>query len=305
MQRVAHGEAFEAQVVHAVAVAWGGLQATKRPGAIWVVGARASNVLPWPYGANPRRAHPWAQSIRIPGRVAAVSLNRLVLGMPVRCFPKLAVKGDLFGVWGVEVLVTTLNLVAFVRANRAAVAPAREAAGPRLLKGEKVVPLFGRDSNVVPVMRHRRRCRLWWRRSPGPLAHRGQVVAPTTNGDLIPNQRLPLSASHSPIAQGTPPWHSLPTRAEVRRPVIEICAHQRCNRLAAFLQSCDLEFIGTTRVKAVELLILGGGVRRRRRGRGRGRQRRRRRGRRWAGRGRGRRRRRGRRWAGQGRGRRR
>ena len=109
---MAHGEAFEAQVVHAVAVAWGGLQATKRPRAIWVVGARASNVLPWPYGANPRRAHPWAQSIRIPGRVAAVSLNRLVLGMPVRCFPKRAVKGDGCVVWRVEVLAWTLEFVA-------------------------------------------------------------------------------------------------------------------------------------------------------------------------------------------------
>ena len=50
---MAHGEAFEAQVVHAVAVAWGGLQATKRPRAIWVVGARASNVLPYMRLARP------------------------------------------------------------------------------------------------------------------------------------------------------------------------------------------------------------------------------------------------------------
>ena len=182
------------------------MQATKRRRALFVAGARASKVLPWPYGTNPLRAHPWAQSIWIPGIVAAVILNRLVLGVPVRCFPKRAVKGGLFGIWRIEVLDCTLNCVAFIRANRADVAPTRKAASPRLLKGQKVIPLFWRNSNGIPVIRHWRRCELWWRRSPCPLAHRSQVVAPSTNGDFIPNHRILR-------AQGTPPWHALPARA--------------------------------------------------------------------------------------------
>ena len=37
-----------------------------------------------------------------------------------------------------------------LRAERADVAPTREAAGPRLLKGQKVIPLFWCNSNVIP-----------------------------------------------------------------------------------------------------------------------------------------------------------
>ena len=285
---MANGEASKAQIVHAVAVACGGLQATKCRRALAVAGARASSVLPWPYGANPLRTLPWAQSIL--GVVGAVILNRLVLGVPVRCFPKRAVKGGLFGIWRMEVLDCTLNFVAFIRANRADIAPTREAAGPRLLKGQKVIPLFWCDSNVIPVIRHWRRCGLWWRRSPGVLAHRSQVVAPNTFGYLIPNHRIGI------LLQSTKPWHTHPAPC----PGVECCHPQRCNCSAAFLLRRDLKFCGTRRLTVVELLILWGAIRRRcgrRRGQRRaGRRQRRQQGCRRAGRRRAGRRRRRRGW---------
>lgn len=142
---MANGEASKFRLEHAVAVAWGGLQATQRLRALVVV---ASKVLPPPLGANSLCALPIAQSIL--GSVTAVILNGLVFGVPIRCYPKRAIKGGLFGIRRVEVLACSLNFVARIRAARAAVARTREAVGPRLLKGQKVIPLFWCNSNGIP-----------------------------------------------------------------------------------------------------------------------------------------------------------
>lgn len=77
---VANGEASKRQIKHAIAVPWGGLQASKRRRALAVI---ASNVLGYPIGTNRLRALPWTPSIL--ARVAAVILNHLVLSVPVRC----------------------------------------------------------------------------------------------------------------------------------------------------------------------------------------------------------------------------
>ena len=88
-------------------MAWGGLQALKSLKALFVP---RSLVLPSPLCANPLRALPWARSIL--GRVAEVILNGLVFGVPVRCYPKRAVKGGLFGIWRKVILARSLNFVA-------------------------------------------------------------------------------------------------------------------------------------------------------------------------------------------------
>ena len=90
--RVANGETSKRRIEHAVAVPWGGLQATKRPRALAMVAPLANLVLRSPNGTNRLRALPWAPSIL--GIVAAVILDRLVLGVPVRRYPQRAVIDD-------------------------------------------------------------------------------------------------------------------------------------------------------------------------------------------------------------------
>ena len=153
--------------------------------AIWEVGARrASNVLPWPYGADPLRAHPWARSVL--GIVTAVVPNRLVLGVPVRCFPKCAVKGDSCGIWRVW--------------KCACLQPRFRCKNPLCT-----------HKSVWPRARDSRKARKYSPTPPGvtvtlslssgtgagagsgvgvTCTPRGQIVAPTTTGALVENHRI-------------------------------------------------------------------------------------------------------------------
>mmetsp|Transcript_15471 Transcript_15471/g.49675 ORF Transcript_15471/g.49675 Transcript_15471/m.49675 type:complete len:286 (-) Transcript_15471:634-1491(-) len=252
--RVADGETSKRRIEHAVAVPWGGLQATKRPRALAMVAPLANLVLRSPNGTNRLRALPWAPSIL--GIVAAVILDRLVLGVPVRRYPQRAVIDDFLRIRRMEVFARSANPVA--RNPVEIAARTREAIFPRLLKCKKVLPLFWRDSCCIPRSRHWRGCGLWWRRNPCVLAHRSQVMPSSANVNVIPNHRIGI------FLQGTKPWHALSAPC----PSTECCHPQRRDCLAAFILRRDLKCCGTRRQTVVELLILRvGRCRCRRRGR--------------------------------------
>jgi hypothetical protein len=105
----------------------------------------ATLVLGSSFGANRLCTLPRAPSI--PGCVAAIILNGLILGVPVCCDPQRAVKGCLFGIRRMVVLAFGLDFVALCQTI---VACTREPIFPCLLKRKEVIPFFWRYSFGIP-----------------------------------------------------------------------------------------------------------------------------------------------------------